>query len=285
MSKNNTINIFHIGTQKAGSTFLYNLLAKHPDITLSKFTEINFFSNNYELGQDWYLDSFQGEKNRIDTSPKYFMTGETVAPRIKKYSETNGSKPLFLLILRNPIDYLYSHFQMHLTQGFFKKNPDKFPEVEKNIVKFIKKYPDYINRAMYSNLLKNYWLPYFNIEQFKIVSFEDLIKNQEEVMNEILSFWNIPNMSLTANRTSKNKMLRFKFLFKAQTFATKNKKIKDFLKSNKFFNLLYNNILTSKSIRKIEEEDRQFLKNIFKDDVHNLKQLLNKDFKYWKDFI
>jgi hypothetical protein len=284
MKTNNRVSLFHIGTQKAGSTFLYNLLDKHPDISLSTFTEVNFFSNNFDRGNNWYTDSFKNTENKIDTSPKYFMTGETVAPRIKNYTDRSEQKPLFLLILRNPIDYLYSHFQMHLRHNFFKKNPEKFPTLEQDIIKFVSRYPGYLNRAMYSQILRKHWLSHFDISQFKIISFEDFIRNQKKIIHEILSFYGIPTVELAANKTSKNSMLRFKFLFKTQSVITKNEKLKNYLKSNKLFNFLYNNILTTKSSSKMNKENRKKLQNIFKHDVQNLKELLGNNFEYWEDF-
>jgi len=52
-------------------------------LSLPKITEVHYFSSNLSKGVDWYLNLFGGEGARVDTSPKYFMFGKTVAPRIR----------------------------------------------------------------------------------------------------------------------------------------------------------------------------------------------------------
>ncbi len=278
--------LFHIGTQKAGSTYLYNLLSSHPDLALPKITEVHYFSFNLSKGLDWYLNLFSGEGIRVDTSPKYFMLGKTVAPRIKDYAQKylGDKKPLFLLILRNPIDYLNSHFRMQLAQGFFEKHPDKYPKLTDNLIEFIKMYPEYLERAFYWKILENYWLKNFSAKQFKIIIFEDFIKNTPRVISEILDFWGLPQRKLVSPVVSKNKMLKYKFLLKIQSKIVKNKKLKEFLKKNQIFNYVYDKFLTRESSQKLLPEERRELKNIFARDVKMLEEFLGKRVDFWEDF-
>lgn len=285
MLSDKPIHLFHIGTQKAGSTYLYNLLASHSEISLSRYTEVNYFSNQYNQGETWYENSFQQGKYRIDTSPKYFMEGKSVAPRLKEYVNKNQVSPHFLLILRNPIDYLYSHFRMHINHNFFQKHPTKFGIPKKNdIIEFVKNSPDYLKRAQYYSLLKKYWLPHFNLDQFKIVFFEDFISQRNKSINDILNFFQIPEEKLQAKSTSKNQMLRFKSLGKLQNIIIKNTKIKNLLKENKFFNNIYNSLLTSNSSTQLSKETREKLKKYFQEDVNHLEKLINQKISIWKDF-
>ncbi|HLE78026.1 MAG TPA: sulfotransferase, partial [bacterium] len=71
---------FHIGLQRAASTYLYDLLASHPDVALPR-KGLGFFSNKFDRGLPWYLAQFMGDGVRIDSSPNYFFRGRTVAPR------------------------------------------------------------------------------------------------------------------------------------------------------------------------------------------------------------
>ncbi len=286
MQKSKIPYLFHIGTQKAGSTYLYNLLSSHPDLALPKITEVHYFSSNLERGLDWYLGLFEGKGVRIDASPKYFMFGKTVAPRIKDYSQKylGNKEPLFLLILRNPIDYLNSHFRMQLAQGFFEKRPDKYPKLTDNLIKFIKMYPEYLERAFYSKILENYWFKYFSAKQFKIIIFEDFVRNTQKVISEILDFWGLPQRELISPVVSKNKMPRYKFLLKIQSKIIRNKKLKEFLKKNKAFNYVYDRFLTQESNQKLSPEERRELKDIFARDVKMLEEFLGKRIDFWEDF-
>lgn len=275
---------FHIGTQKAGSTYLYNLLSSHPNISLHNLTEVNFFDKNYEKEVNWYLNGFQGEKIRIDTSPKYFMNGQIAAPRLKEYEKKYLETPaLFLLILRNPIDYVNSHFEMQKRLGFFENNP-KYKNAPTNLLEFIKTYPEYLERAFYYKILKNHWLSYFSIDQFKIVIFEDFIKNQEKNISEILKFWQLPLVNLESSNVSKNQMPKYLFLSKLQNIIIKHQGLKKILKSSKLANSIYDKFLTEPSKNKLTLKERSELKNIFEHDVKSLKELTGI-IPEWQDFI
>ncbi len=277
--------LIHLGTQKAASTYLYNLLACHPKITLPKTTEINFFSVHYDKGIDWYLGCFPQGENKIDTSPKYFMQGEKVAPRIEEYAKSHLTEPpLFLLILRNPIDYLNSHFLMQQSQGFFKDNPD-YPVPENSLADFIKRYPDYLKRAQYARILKKHWLANFPLEQFEIVVFEEFIQNEQEVIKKILAFWQLLPVRLKASKISKNQRLRYDWLTFLRKRVSQRQQLKDFLKSNQAFNYFYDNFLTRQPTASLSNQDRNYLKDALKDDVRELKSLVNKNIKFWQDFI
>ncbi len=273
---------FFLGTQKAGSTYFYNLLLSHPDVSLSRYSEINYFLHNFDQGLDWYLSGFKKRQNKIDISPKYFMFGRQAAPRIKEYA--NKYLPdktlLFVLMLRNPIDYLYSHFQMQILQdksGNLKKERGDF-------VNFLQNNSGYLHRAKYAKILKEVWFKYFSPQQFKIIIFEEFVKNKEATMDEILLFWKLPVIKLSTATISQNKMLRFKFLIKWRNMVAKNQRLKNTLKQSKIFNGLYNNLLTIRSAQKISDTERRAVKKMVYTDVKELAKLLNKDLSVWSDF-
>ena len=280
-----SVELFHIGTQKAASTYLYNLLKNHPEVSLNKLTEVNYFTSRFGQDKDWYETGFVGSGQKIDTSPKYFMQGEMVLPRLRTYLDKNKIKPKFLLILRNPIDYLYSHFQMHLRHRFFQKNLDMYPELSESLLEHIKMYPQYLNRARYAEILQKQWLNHFDLDQFKIISFEKFVRQNSAAMAEILEFWQLAPMELKTDTASKNKMLRFRFLLKWQDRVIRNEKLKEKLKRSALFNKVYDKVLTVKSNDKLSDDERQKIKNIFKDDVNELRQLTGQEFREWKDFF
>ena len=58
-----------IGTQKGGTSSLYNYIIQHPYVLNSKIKEIHYFDNNFSKGINWYRSFFQSYKNRRDSSP------------------------------------------------------------------------------------------------------------------------------------------------------------------------------------------------------------------------
>lgn len=281
-----------IGTQKAGSSFLYNLLKSHPNVCLSKKSEVNFYnSQNEEEDLDWYLNTYKRCENKIDISPKYFIQGKQIAHKIKEVLELEDAKPKFLLILRNPIDYINSHFQMQIQQNYFKDNP-KYPNFSEHLPTFLERYPNYLERGRYFNILDKYWFPNFefNKENYKIILFEEFIKNKDKHLKDILVFWEIPNpeIKLETNEISQNRALRSSLLHKAKNFIINNNSLKEKLKSSKIFNSFYKNILTTSSNSKkiLPETDREEIKEYFTEDINSLNNLLPElNIKnIWKDF-
>lgn len=97
------------GTMKSGTTFLYELLTRHPNISKSFIRkEVNFFTKmNYNEGVQSYMRNFVNNGSLvIDFSPKYMMLLES--PEL--IYETNRHMK-FVVTLRNPIDRAYSHFR------------------------------------------------------------------------------------------------------------------------------------------------------------------------------
>ena len=43
-----------IGAQRCGTTWLYESLAAHPEVYVSRPKELYFFTKNYMRGLDWY---------------------------------------------------------------------------------------------------------------------------------------------------------------------------------------------------------------------------------------
>jgi len=272
---------FHIGTQKAGSTFLYNLLASHPDLSLSRQTEVHYYSKYFDRGEEWYLSLFENDGIKIDTSPKYFMSGELVAPRIKA---TVGEEAKFLLILRNPIDLLNSHFQMHVVSGHFERHSDIYPVVPKSVMECVKLYPNYLKQAFYYTELNEYWYKHFNEKQFKLVIFERFIKNKDVEMVDILHFWGLPQARLTAPVASKNKMLRNRTLFNLRSKIVRHEWLKNLLKKSAFFGHVYDEYLTQDSKAVLTKEERGSLAEILRAEVEQLEACLGGAITEWKDF-
>lgn len=278
--------IIHIGTQKAGSTYLYHLFAQHPDISLSKYPENNYYLKYYDKGKNWYLDSFNNKGTKIETSPKYFQKGEIVAPRIK---DTLGNQDVkLLLILRNPVDYLNSHFRMHLHQNKMQKRKDKYKNISSDITTFIENNPHYLNRAAYYKTLKNSWLQYFSLDDFKIIFFEEFIRDTKGVMDELFMDFGLRRIDLSLDKSIyKNKMLKNKYLWKMRQSALKNRvmrKAGKMILNMPVIRDIFSYITTDTSANLLSESDRKVIADYYKDDVGNLTRLLGLSSTPWKDF-
>ena len=117
--------IFIIGSQKGGSSSLYELMVEHPQICRGLHKELHYFDhlNNYAEGTEFYRLLFQNPKcdgivgaHFVDATP--IIHDLSTWKRI--YETYSGSKNVrdnlkFIVLLREPVSRDYSWYQ-HMTR-------------------------------------------------------------------------------------------------------------------------------------------------------------------------
>lgn len=209
-------NFLIIGAEKAGTTSLYDYLTQHPAIIPAITKEIHYFDINF-IGFWWYKSHFPTifQKNSIIRKYGKFITGEAtphylfhpLAP--KRISQILPNVKL-IVILRNPIDRAYSHYQEIVRKNLenlsfeeaIKKENERL-EGEKEKILSNPKYNSsnywvysYLSTGIYIQQLKT-WFDFFSKNQFLTLKTEDLENHPEQVLNEIFSFLDVRNCSIT----------------------------------------------------------------------------------------
>lgn len=113
------MNFFIIGgTEKAGTTALFNFFYGHPQIIPSIKKETNYFRDTTTPDFDRYLGEFSHKKGVVyfEASPGYLAESKTVIHNIKKTISDNNIKLIF--ILRDPAERLFSSFSFHKSRGY-----------------------------------------------------------------------------------------------------------------------------------------------------------------------
>ncbi len=221
------VNLICIGAQKAGTTTLFDLLKKHPDITFSRFKEVHFFNTaKYHKGVEYYHGLFDKNKNKYyaDITPMYIAHPQ-VAKRIFQYNPETK----IIAILRHPIERAYSHYQMHVRNGDEKRTFEQCIQDEMIVLENglnENNFTGYLARGLYSQQLKRYF-QLFDIGNIKIVLFEQLVLEQKQTFSEILNFLDLPNIELgdqvKSNEHYKPKLLFFHYLFHRIPFTTRQR--------------------------------------------------------------
>ena len=172
-----------IGAIKSGTTWLHACLAEHPEIHTPDTKEIDYFSERYELGHDWYQKLFANPKNLLagEYTPKY-LHNPACAERI--HAVTPNAK--LLVCLRNPVDRAFSHFMMANRESNQTSN-EKIQAFDKLIREKSNKYVRY---GLYENQLKPY-VDLFGIKNIHIVLFDDINKNPDKVISDTYTFLGI----------------------------------------------------------------------------------------------
>jgi len=105
-------NLLYIGMGKSGSTLLYKMFLRNPDIYVSPiFKELNFFGNNkrWREGIEWYEECFKDCKDErwvADVSPGYHAKDITR----ERIEQTLDDQLKLIFTFRRFTDFAYSRY-------------------------------------------------------------------------------------------------------------------------------------------------------------------------------
>ncbi|HEY3248167.1 MAG TPA: sulfotransferase domain-containing protein [bacterium] len=268
---------FHIGLQRAASTYFYSLLATHPEVAMAR-KGLGFYANKFDRGMEWYRAQFPPDGVRIESSPIYFVRGATVAPRIR--AALAEEPPRFFLMLRNPIDYTASRFMLHRrTKGLRKR----FGATPRTLEDLVAGHPEYLAESRFAELLERYWLAQFDRGRFHIVLFEDFVRDQARVAAGVLAFFGLRPVPLAAVPSSRNATLRHPVLHSVKAAIVARPRLHALMRSSAVVQRLYERILVART-PKLTPSRRTWLADLLADDVARLKTLLGDPLTSWADF-
>ncbi len=201
---------FIIGAQKSGTTSLHHYLSAHPYIRTPLIKEVHFFDENFFNGTDWYREHFptflpkykakifQGKSFLYGEATPYYLFHPLVPERIFN----TCPKARFIVLLKNPIDRAYSHYQHERKRGFepletFEEaieaeaqrlagEKEKIINLE-NYNSFQYMHFSYLNRGHYAEQIQR-WFEFFPRERFLIMEAEYFYSNTLFAFKEILDF-------------------------------------------------------------------------------------------------
>ncbi len=177
-----------IGVMKGGTTSLFNYLARHPQIHPPFRKEIKYFDIHYSQGLGWYRAHFplrtkmQPGTVTGEATPYYIFHPVAVRRIARTLPQTK-----LIVVLRNPIDRAYSHYNHMVRVGreplsfedAIEQEPGRLAgEAEKIIAgpnhpAFNHLHYSYLARGRYIEQLKK-WHEFFLREQMLILQSEEL---------------------------------------------------------------------------------------------------------------
>lgn len=201
-----------IGAQKAGTTSLYYYLVDHPHVAAALEEEVHFFDLNYGRGLGWYRAHFPlglGEGRIVGESTPYYLFHPHVPQRVRQV--VPDAK--LIVLLRNPVDRAYSHYQHSVRQGREPLSFEESIEVEEERIapetrrlladegynSFVHQHQSYLARGLYLDQLKA-WRALFPEEQMLVLSAEEFRADTSAVFGEILRFLELPPCDLKEYR-------------------------------------------------------------------------------------
>lgn len=214
-------NFIIIGAARCGTTSLYNCLIKHPYIGSALRKEIHFFDSNFHNGFNWYKSFFPFKFRKLVIKYIFrhnFITGESTPfymlhPGVPKRVFSLLPKLKIIIILRNPTDRIYSHYnkykKIQIKKGskilsfkeIIKRSEDKLIEGlyrikldEKYNRRILQKY-SHLAWGIYVDQIKR-WRKYYPMEQILILKSEDFFSNPSNTLKKVFKFLNLPNWEI-----------------------------------------------------------------------------------------
>jgi hypothetical protein len=172
-------NFLGIGAPKCATTWLSEVLRRHPDVFIAHGKEIVYFSSEkqFSRGLDWYLKHFDGarsEKAIGEFTVSYLGGGRAVAERIHAL---NPAMKL-IAVLRDPVARSFSHYSWFRQMG---------RDVPKAFLESLRRGDGVLRDSFYWQNLEPFW-ELFPEEQILLIKYEDVRRNSDDVEREVFRF-------------------------------------------------------------------------------------------------
>ncbi len=179
-----TPNFIYIGANKAGSTWLYDILARHPDVYMAPGKGLYFFSKHHERGLDWYRSHFEGVRDEkiVGEISHSYMYSNDVWRRIA------AMDPAIRLMvgLREPVDRAFADYLDGVKNGLIHGDFETELEGE----------PPFLQRSHYTHYLAPY-VEQFGRDAIHVGVFDELSADPNAYAKKIFAFLGIQDMDLS----------------------------------------------------------------------------------------
>lgn len=195
---------FIAGVRKGGTSFMFRLLAQHPDVRSPRLKEVHFFSKPDRKNIDEYRSFFPIGKPPLVTgeSTPHYMYYPQAAPALAKHFPNAK----LILVLREPGGRAYSEYCMNVARGTETLGfPEALARESERITGEWQRSadePDYWSPrlAEYSYQARGRYLEqikrleqFFPSENILVVKSDSLFKQTEVVLAEVEAFLGIRN--------------------------------------------------------------------------------------------
>ena len=201
------VNFLVCGTQKGGTTALDAYLRSHPQLCMAKKKEVHFFDNEeiFKGSKPNYSDyhaqfSPNGEQLLGESTPIY-MYWWNCPKRIWEYNP----EMRIIVLLRNPIDRAFSHWNMERARGnehlsFLEAIYQEWERCREALPLQHRIY-SYIDRGMYAEQIRRLW-KFFPADHVLAIKSDDLWLNPAEELDNICKFLGVSQHDASAFKSS-----------------------------------------------------------------------------------
>lgn len=179
-------NLIIIGAMKCATTSLHYYLGLHPQISMSKSKELDFFvlERNWPKGKAWYESNFKAEaKVRGESSPNYAICQVFRGVPERMHALIPDAKLIYMV--RDPLERMISHYLHEYTRGAeHRPAAEALGDAANN---------RYLYRSLYYQQLRRY-LGYFPKANIMVLTQEDLYEARRDTLRKVFNFLDVdPN--------------------------------------------------------------------------------------------
>lgn len=265
---------------RSGTTLLHRLLGTHADIYVpGTRKEIHFFDKNYDKGLAWYAEFFPQEARGSgyravgEVTPRYVFEKEV--PHLIRHDLPEAR---FILILRNPVERLYSHYRFVSARS----------EREMTFREFASGNTAAVSRGFYAEQLTR-WLELFPRDRFLIFLFEEFVNHPDAAVGDLADFLGVDpggfDKRVFDRKAAASLTPRLPRLYKAgiwlQRFLLERDLDKTYAVLRAGRGLLKRSGGTT-SIEKLSASLRRELHEVYAKDISTLETMLERDLQVWR---
>ena len=172
-------NLIVIGAQKCGTSVLHYYLSLHPEVSMSKPKELNFFieERNWPRGIDWYKSQFDADARvRGEASPNYTAFPQHQGVPERMASVVPDAKLIYMV--RDPLERIAAHW----VHNYAKRR-------EKGTLAETLVHPNtsYVTRSKYAMQLERF-LEHYPKEQVLVFQQSELRHKRMETLRQVFEF-------------------------------------------------------------------------------------------------
>lgn len=198
------------GTQRGGTTFLYDLLLQHPAVYPALVKEVHYFDRHYANGEAWYRANFSPHLAANGSEPAQ-ITGESTPcylyhPHAPKRVAELVPDARIIILLRNPVQRAYSHYNLMREFGIetlsfedaLRAEPERIAEdarrlgEDENYFGRMRARYSYVDRGKYIEQVPR-WFDYFPASQILILQSEAMYADPPATARQVAEFLGLPD--------------------------------------------------------------------------------------------
>ncbi|NHC24450.1 sulfotransferase domain-containing protein [Nocardioides sp. IC4_145] len=177
-------NFLYVGPDKAGSSWLHEVLVKHPEVYLTPAKDLYYFDRYHDRGIEWYASQFRdarGESVVGEVCQDYLFHPEAAA----RIHDTLGPVKV-MVCLRDPVDRAWSSYLYMRKHGI---GPDTFAEA-------LASRPELLEHGRYATGLDRF-LSRFPRHLVHVAVFDDLVADPQGFLDAVTDFLDVDPLPLS----------------------------------------------------------------------------------------